>query len=238
MTLRGKDHLGFLAEICEDLRNYLYYLKNLGLNTVPTSEKIKKFMEADLSPAPSSLKEIEHELRGCTRCKLAAERTHLVFGEGHDRACLMLVGEAPGREEDLVGRPFVGRAGKLLDQMLAAIHITRAEIYITNVVKCRPPRNRTPEPDEIESCLPFLHKQIQVIRPRLICTLGLTSAQALLGTKASLTSLRGQVHRIDNDIKLLVTFHPAYLLRFPQHKRSAWEDLKLLKSLYGDLCTK
>jgi DNA polymerase len=144
---------------------------------------------------------------------------------------------APGREEDLAGRPFVGRAGKLLDQMLAAIKLTRAELYITNVVKCRPPGNRTPEPDEIEACRPYLTKQVRVIKPKIICTLGLTAAKAVLSTNASLSSLRGRVHQIE-DIKVVVTFHPAYLLRYPAYKREAWEDLKLLKRLYDEVCRK
>ncbi len=225
-----------MQEILAALENYLRYLRALGVTSVPARKKIKEFLSLDLSPLPSSLKELQQELSGCKRCKLARERTHLVFGEGNPEACLMLIGEAPGREEDQVGRPFVGRAGKLLDQMLAAIKLSRAELYITNVVKCRPPSNRTPEPDEIEACLPFLAQQIKLIRPRLICTLGLTAARAVLSTEASLNSLRGQVHQLD-EAKVVVTFHPAYLLRFPAYKREAWEDLKLLRRLYNELCS-
>ncbi len=224
-----------MKEILTALERYLLYLQALGVNVVPAKKKIKKFLELELSPPPKSLEDIRRELGHCARCKLSRTRTNLVFGEGNEKACLMLVGEAPGRDEDLEGRPFVGRAGKLLDQMLSAINLTRAELYITNVVKCRPPGNRTPEPDEIEACVPFLAKQIRVIRPKIICTLGLTAARTILSTEASLTSLRGTVHTID-DIKVIVTFHPAYLLRFPNYKRQAWEDLKLLKSLYNQVC--
>ncbi len=224
-----------MKEIFTALERYLLYLQALGVDVVPTKKKIKKFLELESSPPPKNLEDIRRELGHCERCKLSRTRTNLVFGEGNERACLMLVGEAPGREEDLEGRPFVGRAGKLLDQMLSAISLTRAELYITNVVKCRPPGNRTPEPDEIEACTPFLAKQIRVIRPKIICTLGLTAARTILATEASLTSLRGRVHTLD-DIKVIVTFHPAYLLRFPNYKRQAWEDLKLLKGLYNQVC--
>ena len=225
-----------MQEILEALENYLRYLRTLGVKTVPARKKIKEFLSLECSPMPRCLEDLQRELEGCKRCKLARERTHLVFGEGNPRACFMLIGEAPGREEDQVGRPFVGRAGKLLDQMLAAIKLSRAELYITNVVKCRPPGNRTPEPDEIEACLPFLAQQIKLIRPRLICTLGLTAAQAVLSTSASLASLRGEVHQLE-ETKVVVTFHPAYLLRFPAYKREAWEDLKFLRRVYNELCT-
>ncbi len=146
----------------------------------------------------------------------------------------MLIGEAPGREEDLEGRPFVGRAGKLLDQMLKAINIRRADVYITNVVKCRPPGNRNPEPEEIEACLPYLRKQIKVISPKIICTLGLIAAQTVLGTTEPLSRLRGRVHQLDH-LKVVVTYHPAFLLRFPANKRLAFEDLKLLKKIYDEV---
>lgn len=224
-----------MKEVFHALERYLLYLKALGVETVPARKKIKEFLALELSPPVRTLEDVRRELGACTRCKLSRERTNLVFGEGSEEACLMLIGEAPGREEDLAGRPFVGRAGKLLDQMLAAIKLTRAELYITNVVKCRPPGNRTPEPDEIEACRPFLAKQVKVIKPKIICTLGLTAARAVLSTEASLSSLRGQVHFLD-DIRVVVTFHPAYLLRFPAYKREAWEDLKLLKRLYDEVC--
>ncbi|NPA49444.1 MAG: uracil-DNA glycosylase [Thermodesulfobacteria bacterium] len=218
----------------DELALYLEYLKAIGVKTLPKKKAFERFLKLDLSPPPKSLAEIAKEIEGCTRCKLHRTRTNIVLGEGPENATLMFIGEAPGRDEDLEGRPFVGRAGKLLDQMLGAINIRRAEVYITNVVKCRPPGNRTPEPDEIEACLPYLAKQIKLIRPRLICTLGLVAAQTVLATTQPLSRLRGKIHEIDG-IKVVVTYHPAFLLRYPSYKAQALEDLKLLKRLYEEL---
>lgn len=165
-------------------------------------------------------------VRDCTACKLRAGCTQTVFGVGDERAEWLFVGEGPGADEDAQGEPFVGQAGKLLDNMLLAIGLKRGKnVYIANIVKCRPPGNRTPEADEIAACLPYLRRQIELIKPRLIVALGKTAATALLGREASLGSLRGTLHDF-NGMPLVVTYHPAYLLRSPAEKAKAWEDLR------------
>ena len=170
------------------------------------------------------------ELRGaigdCQRCKLCAGRTHLVFGVGNPRARLMFVGEGPGRDEDLQGEPFVGRAGQLLTDIITkGIGIQREDVYICNVVKCRPPENRNPEPDEVAACEPFLKKQIDIVRPKIIVGLGKFAVQTLLQSKVPISKLRGNWHSY-HGIKLMPTFHPAYLLRNPADKKLVWEDIK------------
>ncbi len=169
--------------------------------------------------------ELKQEVRGCTACKLRAGCTQTVFGVGDEKAEWLFVGEGPGADEDAQGEPFVGQAGKLLDNMLAAIKLKRgSNVYIANLVKCRPPNNRTPEPDEIATCLPYLHRQIELIKPKLIVALGKTAATSLLGRDATLGSLRGTVHDF-HGTPLIVTYHPAYLLRSPAEKAKAWQDL-------------
>lgn len=168
---------------------------------------------------------INSELAGCTRCRLHSGRTNLVFGEGSATSSLVFVGEGPGFDEDRQGRPFVGRAGKLLDKMILAIGFQREDVYICNVVKCRPPENRTPQPDETAACSPFLFRQIEAIGPKVICALGLSAAQALLGTTRPISQLRGKVH-FWRGFPLIATYHPAYLLRSPSQKAAAWQDLK------------
>jgi DNA polymerase len=174
---------------------------------------------------------VRAELGDCTRCGLSRHRTRIVFGTGNPKAVLMFVGEGPGQEEDLAGEPFVGAAGQLLNKIIEAIRLRREDVYIANVVKCRPPDNRTPEPDEIETCSPFLQRQIAAVRPRFICTLGACAAQALLRTRTPISRLRGRFHVLDG-MRVLPTFHPAYLLRNPEHKREVWEDMKLLMAEY------
>lgn len=177
-----------------------------------------------------SLEEIAAVVRTCPKCPLCRTRTHAVPGEGSPRAALLIVGEGPGESEDLSGRPFVGRAGELLDKMLAAIEIPRADAYIANVVKCRPPKNRIPLPDEREACLPYLRRQIELVRPKVLLALGGTAAETLLGVKASLGQLRLKVHQW-NGIPLIVTYHPAALLRNPNWKRPAWDDVRIARQL-------
>ncbi|HTE55744.1 MAG TPA: uracil-DNA glycosylase [Kofleriaceae bacterium] len=172
-----------------------------------------------------ALQVVRDDLGECTRCKLSPTRTSIVFGVGAAGADLMFVGEAPGAEEDRRGEPFVGAAGQLLDRMIAAMGWTRDAVYIANVLKCRPPGNRDPEPDEVGQCLPFLRRQIEAIDPRVIVALGRPAAQALLQTTAPISALRGRFHRF-GEIPLMPTFHPAYLLRTPERKRDAWSDLK------------
>lgn len=173
------------------------------------------------------------EVLACTRCRLAEGRTTVVFGEGDRRADLLVVGEAPGFEEDRSGRPFVGPAGQLLDKMLAAIGFAREEVFICNVLKCRPPNNRDPAADEVASCKPYLRKQVEFIEPKAICAFGRFAAQTLLATETSLGRLRGATHEFMG-IPVVVTYHPAALLRNTQWKRPAYEDLKLLRRVYDE----
>lgn len=173
--------------------------------------------------------ELSDAVAHCARCKLAATRTQGVLGVGDREADWLVVGEAPGADEDRLGEPFVGKAGKLLDAMLAAIGIARGDnVYITNVLKSRPPGNRDPEPDEVAACMPYLLAQIELVKPKLILALGRFAAQSLLATDAALGSLRGRVHSFRN-IPLVVTYHPAYLLRNLPDKARAWEDLCLAR---------
>lgn len=173
---------------------------------------------------------LESAVRQCTACELHRGRTQTVFGVGNRQASLLLVGEAPGAEEDRQGEPFVGRAGQLLNAMLAAIGLTRHEVYIANILKCRPPNNRDPKPEEAELCANFLHQQIALIQPQLIVALGRIAAQRLLKTDTPLGKLRGRLHpHPDTGTPLVVTYHPAYLLRTPLDKRKAWADLLFIK---------
>jgi uracil-DNA glycosylase family 4 len=178
-----------------------------------------------------TLQDIRLDLGDCQRCRLAKGRAHIVFGSGSFKAKLVFVGEGPGFEEDQQGEPFVGPAGQLLSKIITAINLKRTQTYICNVVKCRPPHNRNPQPDEINTCLPFLERQIAAIRPDFICALGTVAAQTLLNTAAPISKLRGRFHNY-RGIKLLPTYHPAYLLRNPDKKREVWEDMKLLMKEY------
>jgi DNA polymerase len=161
----------------------------------------------------------------CQRCKLGRTRTNLVFGEGSPQARLMFVGEGPGAEEDLQGRPFVGQAGQLLNNLLNKLGLRREEVYIANILKSRPPGNRDPEPDEVAACLPFLIKQIESIRPRVIVTLGKIATNNLLNIDAQITKIRGNWQKFHN-IRVMPTFHPSYLLRFPKERHKTWEDMQ------------
>ena len=182
------------------------------------------------SPA-DALVAIRADIGDCTRCKLhRLGRTQVVFGVGNPQADLMFVGEAPGGDEDVQGIPFVGRAGQLLTKIIEAIGLQRDDVYIANVIKCRPPQNRNPEPDEVVTCEPFLFRQIDVIRPKVVVALGTFAARALLQSAEPISRLRGRVHDY-RGAKLVPTFHPAYLLRNPASKREVWEDMKLVRSL-------
>ncbi len=182
------------------------------------------------SPA-DALAALRADIGDCTRCKLhTLGRSQIVFGVGNPEADLMFVGEAPGADEDVQGIPFVGRAGQLLTKIIEAIDLKREDVYIANVIKCRPPQNRNPEPDEVETCEPFLFQQIDIIKPKVIVALGKFAAQALLRTLDPISRLRGRVYHY-RGAKLIPTFHPAYLLRNPSSKREVWEDMKLVKRL-------
>jgi DNA polymerase len=181
-----------------------------------------------IAPAerPAALLQIVEDIGDCTRCALHKGRNKIVFADGSANARLMFVGEGPGADEDAQGLPFVGRAGQLLNNMIAAMGLKREEVYIANVVKCRPPGNRTPEPEEANTCSPFLFRQIDVVRPQVIVALGATAATYLLGQRQPLAGLRGRVHAWRGS-QLIVTYHPAYLLRDPRQKKEAWADLQI-----------
>jgi DNA polymerase len=186
--------------------------------------------ESPLMPAadrPEALRVLREEIGECTRCPLAFEGRHkIVFGDGDPSARLMFVGEGPGADEDMQGLPFVGRAGQLLNNMIMAMGLQREQVYIANIVKCRPPQNRVPEPAEANTCTQFLFRQMQIVRPEMIVALGSTAATYLLGAKSPLKALRGRIHEAHGS-KLIVTYHPAYLLRDPNQKKEAWADLQM-----------
>lgn len=211
-----------------------------AISTVAGKDKLSSGTEGDLFSDSSdvdqaeSLAALRTAIGDCRRCKLWPGRTHLVFGVGNPNARLMFIGEGPGRDEDLQGEPFVGRAGQLLTDIITkGMGLRREDVYIANVVKCRPPENRNPEPDEVASCEPFLKKQIDLVRPEIIVALGKFAVQTLLQSKVPITRLRGNWHSY-HGIKLMPTFHPAYLLRNPGDKKLVWDDIKkVIKELRG-----
>jgi len=182
----------------------------------------------------SSLNEMEREICTCLKCPLGQTRNMFVFGDGNPHAGLMFIGEAPGADEDAQGKPFVGRAGQLLTKIIEAMKMKREEVYICNILKCQPPNNRRPAPTEVDLCTPYLNKQIELVQPKFIICLGLTAAQWLLQTNASLATLRGKFHEF-RGTKLLVTYHPAALLRNPEWKKPTWDDMKMLKNAYESI---
>jgi uracil-DNA glycosylase len=227
--------LGWLAGA---LRRHAQRLERMGVYAARSSLEIvddaadlgaaaerEPMGEAEDGRSGASLAVVREDLGECTRCKLSSTRTHIVFGVGSPIAPLLFIGEAPGAEEDRRGEPFVGAAGQLLDRMIAAMGWSRDTVYIANVLKCRPPGNRDPETDEVAACLPFLHRQIEVLAPRMIVTLGRPAAQAVLQTDAPISALRGRFREF-RGIPVMPTFHPAFLLRSPERKRDAWSDLK------------
>jgi uracil-DNA glycosylase len=191
-------------------------------------------IDAMIAPAEraAALQVIREDIGDCTRCALHKGRNKIVFADGSPTARLMFVGEGPGADEDAQGLPFVGRAGQLLNNMIAAMGLKREEVYIANVVKCRPPGNRTPEPDEANTCSPFLFRQIDVVRPQVLVALGATAATYLLGQRQPLAGLRGRVHAF-RGCQLIVTYHPAFLLRDPRQKKEAWADLQIAMKELG-----
>jgi uracil-DNA glycosylase family 4 len=217
-----------------EIHNSLRFLSTTGYHGFDCSqkslEKIKKWGEGPESFS-ETLDEIRADLGDCQRCRLARGRNRIVFGDGNPGAKLVFVGEGPGFEEDQQGKPFVGAAGQLLTRIIEAINLTRSQVYICNIIKCRPPGNRNPESDEISTCFPFLERQIAAIQPDLICALGTFAAQTLLQTTISISKLRGRFHAYKG-IKVLPTYHPAYLLRNPEKKRDVWEDMKMLMKEY------
>ena len=207
---------------------------------VPPGESVPHSAPAAEAPLPTGdaarldWPALAERVATCTACDLHRSRTQTVFGVGNPAARLMVVGEAPGAEEDRQGAPFVGRAGRLLDEMLAAIGLRREQVYIANILKCRPPGNRDPEPAEVAQCAGFLARQVELVQPELILAVGRIAAQNLLQTPLKLAQLRGEVHRFGRqEVGVLVTYHPAYLLRTPSEKRKAWQDLRRVRTILG-----
>jgi uracil-DNA glycosylase family 4 len=241
-----------LIELAISLRRYLERRQRVGIRFVPKSYRQKAgadvesrknllsgpegelFSDTSAAYQSQSLEELRAGIGDCHRCKLWSGRTHVVFGAGNPSARLMFIGEGPGRDEDVQGEPFVGRAGQLLTDIITkGMGLKREDVYIANVVKCRPPENRNPEPDEVASCEPFLRKQIDLVRPEIIVALGKFAVQTLLQSKVPISRLRGNWHSY-HGIRLMPTFHPAYLLRNPGDKKLVWEDIKkVIKELRG-----
>lgn len=235
MTTREDLKKDFL-EIISSFKEYLSYLQGLDFEG-PLREKLSDFsldQQSALAETTgaedkaTSLEAIRKLLGECQRCPLGSSRKNLVFGAGNPHARLVFVGEAPGRDEDLQGKPFVGKAGQLLTRIINAIGLDRKDVYIANILKCRPPENRNPLPEEIVACEPFLIKQLEVIKPQIVVALGTFAAQTLLKTTEAISRLRGRFH-LYQGIKLMPTYHPAYLLRNPQKKREVWEDMQLVQ---------
>ena len=219
-----------LREIVSQLKHLLVVNMEMGLEPPYLSSSALDYLQKGFSFL-NSLEELREFIGDCKRCKLGYGRTNLVFGEGSPQARLVFVGEGPGREEDLEGRPFVGEAGRLLTRIIHAMGLEREEVYICNVVKCRPPKNRDPEDDEIQTCIPFLKKQLDLIRPQVICALGRIAAKGLLEKEIKITQERGKWHYYQ-DIPVMPTYHPAYLIRNPSAKRPVWEDVqKIMKHM-------
>lgn len=222
-----------LKEIVGHLRNLLASNMEMGLEPPSLSRSTLDYLQSGGPSHAETLDGLRETIGDCSKCKLHSGRTNLVFGEGSPEARLVFVGEGPGREEDLAGKPFVGEAGKLLTRIIEnGMGLKREKVYICNVVKCRPPNNREPEPDEKEACLPFLKQQLRLIKPDVICTLGRVAAQGLLGSDFKITRDRGK-WRSFMGIPLLPTYHPAYLLRNPSAKRLVWEDVQEIMKQMG-----
>jgi DNA polymerase len=238
----------------DQIKAHLEYFEELGVDGIRREPEWRGRSGADPSgprggperPAPqedlvpvfsspdAALKAIRENLGDCTRCKLhTMGRRQIVYGVGNPNADLMFVGEGPGADEDIQGEPFVGRAGQLLTKIIAAIGLSRADVYIANVIKCRPPGNRNPEPDEVEQCEPFLFRQIDTIKPKVIVALGKFAAQCLLRTTDPITRLRGREFKY-RDAILIPTYHPAYLLRTPSAKRDVWDDMKKVRAILAE----
>lgn len=225
-----------LVHMIRDIRNSLSHLKQNGCTGFDcSSESLKTLAHLGVrmpeGPAgQEALADIRADLGDCSRCPLCHARTHIVFGEGAPDAQLVFVGEGPGFDEDQSGHPFVGAAGQLLTKIIEAMNLSRETVYLGNIVKCRPPGNRNPEPGEIHQCLPFLKRQLAAIRPRVICALGNVAARTLLGVNTPISRLRGQFHEAMG-IRVMPTFHPAYLLRNPEKKRDVWNDIQQIMKM-------
>lgn len=210
----------------------LELLRDLGYTHLDLSRPVTQAQGDAAEPTSSAFEELAAEAGACTSCKLAGTRTNVVYGVGNPNADLMFIGEAPGRDEDLKGEPFVGRAGQLLTDIIKAMKLTRDDVYIANVIKCRPPENRNPEPDELDACRPFIRRQVELIQPKVIVTLGRFALQSLLERDYSITAHRGTWLEY-NGVKVMPTYHPAYLLRTPSAKKDVWNDMKKVMAELG-----
>jgi DNA polymerase len=218
-----------LADALRALAESLRFYQAMGMTELPLTREY-------LAGPKDALARLEARIQGCARCKLSKGRATIVFGSGNPQAGLVAIGEAPGAEEDVQGKPFVGRAGQLLTKMLESVGLSRDEVFICNIVKCRPPGNRNPESDEIAACEPFLMEQLAAIQPKVILALGNFASQTLLKTREPIGKLRGRLHQYHSMV-LVPTFHPAFLLRNPgqEYRRMAWDDLKLARREYDRL---
>ena len=219
-----------ILETLDQMKASLEFLAESGVTGFDCSQQALERMDqwtqwGGSAQQSETLDDIQLDLGDCQRCGLSKTRTHIVFGEGNPDARLVFVGEGPGYDEDIQGRPFVGAAGQLLTKIIQAMGLERTDVYICNIIKCRPPKNRNPMPDEIDTCSPFLERQITAIQPEVICALGKFAAQMLLNTQEPISRLRGRFHDY-HGIPLMPTFHPAYLLRNPDGKRATWEDVQ------------
>ena len=229
--------MGEIQEFLKIAKRYLRQEMVLGTRAIYLSPQMNRYKAAEEKKNVDALQELRVEVKNCTKCPLHSTRTQGVFGEGNPDADIVFVGEAPGREEDLQGKPFVGQAGKLLTKIIESIGFKREEVYITNILKSRPPKNRNPLSSEIEACEPYLNAQLEMIQPKAICALGTFAAQTLLKKTTPISKLRGQVHDYGG-IPLIPTYHPAALLRNPGWKRDTWEDMKMLKKVYEESISK
>ncbi len=232
----GKEGSVELVEILTQVESRLRIRAGFSDGRLPSSvaralENLLRGSKPDKEDG-ANLKQVALDVQECKACALHKHRKKVVVGEGDPRAELVFVGEGPGEEEDLQGRPFVGAAGQLLDRIIGAMGLARQEVFICNVVKCRPPANRTPKPEEVEACSPFLFRQLRAIRPKVICALGTVAAQTLLSTSEPIGRLRGSFRHWEG-IAVMPTFHPSYLLRNPQRKRDVWEDMKEILGVLG-----
>lgn len=217
-----------VATVVRAVRQYVNYMQQLGVDELPL--QVSPEALAGTSSAQATLEQLEASVRDCTRCSLHQSRTQVVFGTGDPSADLVFVGEAPGEAEDRQGEPFVGPSGQLLTRIIEAIGLRREQVYILNIVKCRPPKNRDPHPDELAACRPILQAQLDCLKPRVVCALGRFAAQALLQTDESISRLRGRFHKL-GEIPVMPTYHPAYLLRNPNEKRVVWQDMQAIQKV-------
>lgn len=231
-VLRGQVEVGDSELILT--RPQLLNVTSMKATYMATKQTAAKPAGVIAQPTFKSMEDHCAAINQCQLCSLGKTRNKFVYGVGNVNADVMFVGEAPGANEDLKGEPFVGRGGELLDRILAAIQFTRQDVYIANILKCRPPNNRDPQPEEMEQCFPYLHEQIRLIRPKLICALGRIAAQALHGSNTPLGKLRGRWHEYEG-VPMLVTYHPAALLRFAAYKKDTWADMQMLKARYDSM---